>query len=283
MKIAPLFSVIIPTCNRNELLAKCLDCLDADIQSISSEQYEVIVTDDGHETTAGNIIKENYPWASWIEGPHRGPAANRNNGAMNAAGKWLVFTDDDCLPSSNWLNAYSKAITPSVFVYEGKTTCNLGLNSPLEHAPVNMNGGCLWSCNMMILNSFFKRLGGFDEGFLFPHMEDIEFKDRIVELGASYRFVEHSIVDHPPQRLPWGTKLGATQENLVYYWMKRKEVKNIRHKILWNSVIRLRLDIIFKRRKSIDSFLALISLIVEVTYISIHLNQWLKKYSYLNS
>ena len=39
-------SVIIPTCNRNDLLRKCLNNLIPDFQSIDSSKYEIIVTDD---------------------------------------------------------------------------------------------------------------------------------------------------------------------------------------------------------------------------------------------
>lgn len=42
-----LFSVVIPTCRRNDLLAKCLDRLAPGQQTLSPDQYEVIVTDDG--------------------------------------------------------------------------------------------------------------------------------------------------------------------------------------------------------------------------------------------
>jgi len=38
-------SVIIPTCHRNDLLAKCLDCLAPGVQTLPPEQYKVIVTE----------------------------------------------------------------------------------------------------------------------------------------------------------------------------------------------------------------------------------------------
>ncbi|MHC5729635.1 MAG: glycosyltransferase family 2 protein, partial [Nostoc sp.] len=68
-----LFSVIIPTYHRNDLLAKCLDCLAPGVQTLSAEQYEVIVTDDGSQTTAEEMIRQQYPWAKWVAGPRKGP------------------------------------------------------------------------------------------------------------------------------------------------------------------------------------------------------------------
>lgn len=96
-----MISVIIPTCDRNEQLAKCLDCLAPGVQTLPAEQYEVIVTDDGSDLTAEQMILERYLWARWVAGPRIGPAANRNNGVQYARGEWLAFTDDDCLPDPN--------------------------------------------------------------------------------------------------------------------------------------------------------------------------------------
>lgn len=75
-----LFSVIIPTYHRNDLLAKCLDCLASNVQTLTSDDYEVIVTDDGSLTTAEEMINHHYSWVKWVAGSHNGPAANRNNG-----------------------------------------------------------------------------------------------------------------------------------------------------------------------------------------------------------
>ncbi|MFM6224388.1 MAG: glycosyltransferase family 2 protein, partial [Dolichospermum sp.] len=74
------FSVIIPTYHRNDLLAKCLDCLAPGMQTLPADQYEVIVSDDGYQSTAQEMIEQNYPWVKWVAGPGKGPAANRNNG-----------------------------------------------------------------------------------------------------------------------------------------------------------------------------------------------------------
>ena len=64
-----LFSIIIPTCHRNDDLAKCLDRLLPDVQTLPSALYEVIVTDDGSISTAEPLIRERYAWVHWIAGP----------------------------------------------------------------------------------------------------------------------------------------------------------------------------------------------------------------------
>ena len=66
-----IFSIVIPTCRRSDLLARCLDRLAPGVQALPADQYEVIVTDDG-EPTVERFLAEKYPWASWSSGPEAG-------------------------------------------------------------------------------------------------------------------------------------------------------------------------------------------------------------------
>ena len=65
------------------------------------DQAEVIVSDDSKQCIAKELIQEKYSWVKWIEGPKKGPAANRNNGAKYATGDWFIFIDDDCEPQKD--------------------------------------------------------------------------------------------------------------------------------------------------------------------------------------
>ena len=272
----PMFSVIIPTYHRNDLLAKCLDCLTPGIQTLSGDQYEVIVTDDGRETTAEEMIREHYPWVKWAEGPCKGPAANRNNGSKVAQGKWLVFTDDDCLPDRQWLEFYQESIVPDIWVYEGKTTCLDGIRSPLEHAPINLSGGYLWSCNLVLEKNFFENLNGFDEKFPYPHLEDVDLRDRIQNLGQQGVFVQEAIVDHPPRNLPWGDKLGAHHESDIYYYFCKRNQTISKTKIL-TQIVSCRMRKLAQHRLSLSSVKFFISMMVEITYVFLNFESWKQK------
>ncbi len=211
-----LISVVVPTCQRDDLLAKCLDCLAHGAQTIPAGRYEVVVTDDGRESTAERMVADRFPWAKWVQGPGRGPAANRNHGVRSSAGRWIVFTDDDCLPKPGWLAAYLESISDGFEVYEGKTICEDIIRSPLYEAPINEKGGFLWSCNMMISRQLFDELGGFDENFPFPAMEDVDLRERVQESGRSFLFVEEAVVNHPVRRKRSGRRMGELHEALVY-------------------------------------------------------------------
>ncbi len=233
MNSTPVFSVIIPTYHRNDLLAKCLDCLAPGVQTLPAEQYEVIVTDDGSQTTAEEIIRENYPWAQWVAGPRKGPAANRNNGAKYAQGEWLAFTDDDCLPDRKWLKAYAEAMVtnPSCLVLEGRTYVDRPKQSLAEESPINETGGYLWSCNFAIQKRVFKSLSGFDERFPYAAMEDVDLRLRITKFGHQFYFIKEASVCHP-----WRVKGGykkITQNHkstLIYLSIHPKEFEKINYK-----------------------------------------------------
>ncbi len=272
-----LLSVVIPTYHRNDLLAKCLDCLDPNVQTLPIEQYEVIVTDDGFQTTSEEMIKQDYPWVKWVATQHKGPAANRNNGAKYARGEWLVFTDDDCLPDSQWLMSFAESITSDTWVYEGKTTCNTKISSPLQHAPINLTGGYLWSCNMMIWKSLFWDLKGFDENFPYPHLEDVDLRERIKKQGCNFSFIDKAIISHPQKRLPYGKEIGKFHECDIYYWIKNNENTSVmRIAIL---IIRWRLITITKFPLQVDSFLVLASLLEELIYTLRYWNSWITIHS----
>ena len=283
MNTSPFISVIIPTYHRNDLLAKCLDFLAPGVQTLPADQYEVIVTDDGSQTTAEEMIKQHYPWVKWVAGPRRGPAANRNNGAKFAQGEWLVFTDDDCLPKKEWLESFALSITSDIYVYEGKTTCEIATKSPLEHSPINLTGGYLWSCNMMIQkNIFLEKLKGFDENFPYPQLEDVDLRERIKLLNYSYIiFVQDAVIDHPPKQVPWGRSLAKLHESHIYYWHKIGIQENLSKKLII-SIINFRIRAIVKYPFSLESIKAIISLIIELIYTLKNLQTWNKKYKIID-
>jgi len=194
-------SVIIPTYHRNDLLAKCLDCLTPEVQTLPVEQYEVIVTDDGYETTAEEMICEHYPWVKWLAGSRKGPAANRNNGAKYAQGEWLAFTDDDCLPEPNWLSAFAKATNGSALALEGAIHPIGDPNQDLAECPVNLTGGYFWSANIAVQRSLFEKIGGFDLNYPLAAHEDQDLKLRLSPF-TQILFVADAIVFHPVRIIP---------------------------------------------------------------------------------
>jgi GT2 family glycosyltransferase len=226
----PTFSIIIPTYHRNDLLAVCLDRLAPGAQTLAAEQYEVIVTDDGSQTTAEQMILEQYGWAKWIKGLGRGPASNRNNGVKHAQGQWLAFCDDDCLPDSQWLESYARAINadPTCFVYEGRVYVDRPKRSLAESAPIFETGGYLPSGNFICSKDVFESLGGFDERFPYAAMEDVDFRTRLLKAGHRFLFIREAAVCHPWREMgDWKSFKRAQESTFIYLSIHTEEQARI--------------------------------------------------------
>jgi GT2 family glycosyltransferase len=218
----PFLSVIIPTYERPALLRECLLLLGPERQGVPADRYEILVTDDGSRQPARPALEAEFPGIRWVQGPRRGPASNRNAGAAAAQGSLLIFLDDDCLPGEGWLSAYDTAFSedPALEVAEGSTRPERERRSAAEYAPIVLQGGSYWSCNLAVRRELFARLGGFDERFR-TAMEDNDFALRLRRLGARTRFVPEAAIIHP-WRLKkigkdgWKTDSGYLRDMLLY-------------------------------------------------------------------
>ena len=100
-------SVVIPTFQRPELLARCLRALAT--QSVSAEDFEVVVADDAADPSTRDLVARlagELPCSATyvpVEGTH-GPAGARNIGWRTARGSLIAFTDDDTIPATDWLS-----------------------------------------------------------------------------------------------------------------------------------------------------------------------------------
>jgi GT2 family glycosyltransferase len=218
--VSLLLSVVIPTCQRADQLAECLELLAPERQGLAEDLYEIIVTDDGVNATSESLLHERFPWVKWTEGPHRGPAANRNHGAGQARGEWLVFCDDDCLPGKDLLQEYRKAFeSEDAFVFEGKIRPDREKQRLDEVAPINESGGYLWSCNFAIRRSLFVEVGGFDERFPFAALEDVELRNRLLKRGLQIIFLPAAEVVHPWRRFGGFRTIRRSIESHRIYWI----------------------------------------------------------------
>jgi len=105
MPSTPLVSVVIPTCNRREMLSRCLEALLAQ----THQDFEVIVVDDfssddtpqflasfaaNHEILSLRFFRNEH---------HAGANASRNRAILAAQGKYVAFLDNDCIARPDWL------------------------------------------------------------------------------------------------------------------------------------------------------------------------------------
>ncbi|MBW4645951.1 MAG: glycosyltransferase [Goleter apudmare HA4340-LM2] len=185
------FSIIIPTYNRPQRLATCLASLTR--LDYPRDRFEVIVVDDGSETPMESVVAnfEKQLNFTLIRQSNSGPATARNTGAAKARGKYLVFTDDDCEVTSNWLTTLEKRFTTAPDCLIGGRTLNALANNLYSTASQLLidylymyfntkfqKSSFFASNNFALPAELFHSLGGFDTTFPLAAGEDREFCDR---------------------------------------------------------------------------------------------------------
>lgn len=206
-----LFSIIIPTYNRPQQLAQCLKAIAS--LEYPKEKFEVIVVDDGSTISLEKVIG---PFNQQInltlfKQANAGPATARNTGASLAKGEYLVFTDDDCAPASDWLNFFAARIASAPEAMIGGKTIN-GLENNIYSTASQLLIDCLYSYhssspkraksnfftanNLVVPAQIFRSLGGFDTGFTLAAGEDREFGDRWLHYNYGMIYAPEAKVYH---------------------------------------------------------------------------------------
>jgi GT2 family glycosyltransferase len=208
--MAPLVSVVVPTCGRPELLKRCLDALEA--QTLPAEHMEIIIVDDTHS--------------------RRGPAAARNKGWRRANGDLVAFTDDDTVPDPRWLERGLAAFAPDVDAVCGR------LVMPIPSTPTDYerNESGLERAEFVTANCFVRRavlqaLGGFDETFRLPWREDSDLQFRLLEAGHRIVRAEDAVVVHPVRPAPWGVSVKQQKKVMFDALLFRKHPELYRTRI----------------------------------------------------
>lgn len=114
MSASPAISIILPTCNRSELLRIALKSLTWQ----TFRNFEVIVVNDG-ETDIAPVITEfasRLPIRAVVHStPRKGISAARNTGIRLSKGDWLVYLDDDDFLYADHLETLYAAVMSSQF------------------------------------------------------------------------------------------------------------------------------------------------------------------------
>ena len=101
-----LLSIIVPVYNVEKYLRKCIDSLL--VQDLLSDDYEIILVDDGSTDQGGAICDEyaeNNPNVKVIHQQNGGLSAARNRGIDASEGKYIQFVDSDDYLEPNVLKA----------------------------------------------------------------------------------------------------------------------------------------------------------------------------------
>ncbi len=198
----PSISVVIPVHNASEDLGACLDALER--QTVAQERCEIIVVNDGPVDAAVEAIADRQG-ATLLSQPQRGAAAARNLGADQAQGEILLFTDADCVPAHDWIEAMTAPFADQqvVGVCGVVRTRQTGLaprfiqleydyryRNIARHSQIDfINTGTAGYRRQVFMDS-----GGFREELL--GAEDAELSFRLASAGHKMVFAPQAVVYH---------------------------------------------------------------------------------------
>src|SRR2546421_5753490 len=100
-------SVVIPTKNRSALLAQAIERVES--QTLSKDQYEVIVIDNDSSDDTRSVLQQKYKIYANLQMGFQGKpgaAATRNAGLRLAKGDLILFIDDDVQAEPGLLEAH---------------------------------------------------------------------------------------------------------------------------------------------------------------------------------
>jgi GT2 family glycosyltransferase len=196
-------SIIVPTLNGASRIGNCLDAL---LRQAGHRKVEILVVNDGSTDDTVDMVQA-YPGVRLITQANAGPAAARNRGASEASGAIILFTDDDCVPNSDWLDAMLKPFDDSQIVgakgvyrtrqkelvarfvqieYEDRYRLMAGFDS-IDFVD---------TYSAAFRRERFSELNGYDPSFPLACAEDIELSYRMSARGWKMKFVPDAVVYH---------------------------------------------------------------------------------------
>jgi glycosyltransferase involved in cell wall biosynthesis len=205
----PLISVVIPTRHRPEELRACLESLAG--QSLPRTEWEVIVVEDGDENPADDALARMFAElpGHYLQQPHAGCGAARNMGVETARGRYVAFTDDDCLLPPDWLAKLASCIESAdgrliagrpVNVLKDNPYSNatqLLLDYMLAHFNADPDRATLAiGGNFAVPAEGFRRLGGFGPEFYRKAAEERDFCARWLADERRILYVPELVVHH---------------------------------------------------------------------------------------
>lgn len=198
-------SVVVPFFESESTLASCLAALSS--QTLAKARYEVIAVDDGSTDSGGAIARR--AGVRVVQQPNRGAPAARNAGIAAAEGKWVAFTDADCIASRGWLRALLAVVEnggEEIFGAAGPIVAHPSNASAARFVAISGGLDTAWhlqhprfpfapSGNVMYRRDALDAVGGFDERYASYDACDLH-RRLILEVGGKFAFAESAVVLH---------------------------------------------------------------------------------------
>ncbi len=198
-----ILSVVVPTMNKVELLKQTLHALQTQ-DAGEGRTWEVVVVNDGSTDATADFLATldgtgQNPLLRVVSPPHNiGRAKARNLGAKAAAGRWILFLDDDIVAPEGLVSAHLELLenNPGCGTIGYAITDPSVANAPhfsyldsrgvakLSRGPAP--GRFFVTQNAAVPRDAFLSIGGFDEDFAAYGFEDMEVAFRLENDAGMY-------------------------------------------------------------------------------------------------
>lgn len=203
----PSISIVVPVYNGGNAFRKCLDALSRWLPPKEHIRSEVIVVSDG-ESDGSWRVAEDYGARVIRLKESKGPARARNIGASKATGDIVFFVDADVeiLPGTVEGVVRSFAEDPALAALIGSYDDAPGAPNFLSqyknlfhhytHQTACLDASTFWGACGAVRRGIFLEVGGFDENYRKPCIEDIELGYRLKQAGYTIHLRKDIQVKH---------------------------------------------------------------------------------------
>ncbi|MGD0486687.1 MAG: mycofactocin biosynthesis glycosyltransferase MftF [Syntrophorhabdales bacterium] len=204
---SPTVTVIIPTKDRRDELAECLESITR--QDYPKEKIELIVVDDGSRDGTADLVRT-FPCRLLVNTEGRGQSYCRNLAAGEANGEILAFIDSDCVAGSAWLREIVPYFRWDKVGAVGGYVDGYFHTSALDRyekafSPLHMGKHVLYdngspstfytpTCNLLVRRRVYMETGGIDERMSVG--EDVDFCWRMRRRGYYLLYSPSGMVKH---------------------------------------------------------------------------------------
>ena len=184
---SPYISIIIPLYNAEKTLEKCLTA----VFNSTFQNFEVLVVDDA-STDSSIKIAESFPCKIFKLPYNQGPSVARNFGAKNAKGRVLLFIDSDIVIQRDTLSLFVDSLKSYSAVFgiytqkpgtDGLLTLYQNFYAHKSIRDTKEHTCMFYSYCAAIKKHIFLKVGGFDETWRRPTVEDVQLGLRLCEKG----------------------------------------------------------------------------------------------------
>ncbi|MGD9852421.1 MAG: glycosyltransferase family 2 protein [Nitrospirales bacterium] len=197
-------SIIVPVYNGGEPFRQCLQSL----KSLNPPPMEIIIVADGDTDGSSQLAEKFGTYVIKLPTSSGGPARPRNIGALQAKGEYLFFVDADVCVSPDSLRQVTEmfrrfpGLTALIGSYDDAPAAKNFLSQYKNlihhyvHQQAQQNASTFWGACGVIRRKVFMEVGGFDENYRRPSIEDIELGYRLKKAGYEIHLCKDLTVKH---------------------------------------------------------------------------------------